>query len=63
MVVLNRPMSLVRARGPQQEAVFFFRLKLNLPEGEGLSGRSELWQRTFDRHFADPDAVLLDFSR
>ena len=28
------------------EAVFFFRLKLNLAEGEGPSGRSELWQRT-----------------
>jgi hypothetical protein len=29
------------------KAVFFFRLKVILPEGEGLSGRSELWQRTF----------------
>ncbi|MCU1300692.1 MAG: hypothetical protein JWQ87_976, partial [Candidatus Sulfotelmatobacter sp.] len=42
-VVLNRPMSWVGVRGRHQETIVFFRLKLILPEGECLSGRSEFW--------------------
>jgi hypothetical protein len=36
----------VRARLPHRKAVFFFRLKLTLPEGEGPASRSKLWQET-----------------
>jgi hypothetical protein len=37
---------LSEARCERRKAVFFFRLSVILPEGEGLSGRSEPWQRT-----------------
>ena len=42
----------------QLEAVFFFHLKLNLPEGEGLSVRSELWQEDGQRRAFTPVLIL-----
>jgi hypothetical protein len=39
---INRPMSKRKARIPRRKAVFFFRSKLTLPEGEGPSSRSKL---------------------
>jgi hypothetical protein len=42
----------------RQEAVFFSRLKLNLPEGEGLSGRSKTLAEDGQRQAFTPVLIL-----
>ena len=42
----------------RRKAVFFFRSKLTLPEGEGPASRSKLWQGTGQRRAFTPAVIL-----